>query len=291
MPHKPVLLEETIRYLAPADGETYVDCTLGFGGHTKAILEQSGPDGLVIAFDWDAEALNAAEMNLADSSNRLTIVRKNFAETREVLTELGVEKVNGLVLDLGLSSMQLDSSGRGFSFKGKEPLDMRMDDRTMATAADIINNEREHRLADIFFNYGEERQSRRIAARIVEERKRTRIESTDSLVEIVAAAVPRRFHPKKIHVATKVFQALRIAVNHELDNLARILDDAAAVLLPGGRLCVITFHSLEDRLTKWKLRNSGDFKVLTKKPVRPGREECLDNPRARSAKLRAAVRL
>jgi 16S rRNA (cytosine1402-N4)-methyltransferase len=204
------------------------------------------------------------------------------------LTETGIDKVDGLLLDLGVSSLQFDSGERGFSYQTNGPLDMRMDKRGDTTAEEIINNFSKEELADIFYYYGEERQARRIAAHIVTERNRTRITTTSQLARIVAGAVPRKFQPRKIHVATKVFQALRIAVNKELDNLAEVLDSVTTILKPGGRVCIISFHSLEDRLVKRKFKDNPELHVLTKKPVKPGAEEIKMNPRARSAKLRAA---
>jgi len=289
--HTPVLLKETLKLLAPADGGIYVDGTLGLGGHTRAILEQCGPTGKVIGFDRDGDAISLAQRNLADYGKRVTFIRRNFAEIKKGLSELDIAHVDGLLLDIGLSSLQLDASGRGFSFKGNEPLDMRMDDRGQVTAADLLNRRSADELADIFYYYGEERHARRIAARIVSERKKIGFETTGQLVAVVAQAIPKRFHPKKIHVATKVFQALRIAVNGELESLARILDETVDILKPGGRICVISFHSLEDRLVKWKFRENPALKVLTKKPVVPTAAEQERNPRARSAKLRAALLL
>ena len=289
MIHSPVLFEEVLHYLTPADGGIYVDGTLGIGGHSRGILDRCGPTGRVIGFDQDEDALVLAKKELFSYEKRFTCIRSNFANIKEVLAELEVPRIDGLLLDLGLSSLQLDTGGRGFSFKASAPLDMRMDKRTPVTAADLINKEEENELADIFFHYGEEQQSRRIAARIVAERKKGPIETTDRLANIVAQAVPKRFHPKKIHVATKVFQALRIAVNHELENLAKILDDAPFILKPGGKMCVISFHSLEDRLVKRRFRENPAYVVLTKKPVTPSKKELLANPRSRSAKLRAAA--
>ena len=291
MLHTPVLLKETLKLLAPADNGIYVDGTLGLGGHTRAILEQCGPTGKVIGFDRDGDAISLAQRNLADYGKRVTFIRRNFAEIKKGLSELDIAHVDGLLLDIGLSSLQLDASGRGFSFKGNEPLDMRMDDRGQVTAADLLNRRSADELADIFYYYGEERHARRIAARIVSERKKIGFETTGQLVAVVAQAIPKRFHPKKIHVATKVFQALRIAVNGELESLARILDETVDILKPGGRVCVISFHSLEDRLVKWKFRENPALKVLTKKPVVPSAAEQELNPRARSAKLRAALLL
>ena len=270
-----------------------MDATLGLGGHTEQILARSTPTGRVIAFDWDLRAIDLAKERLASFRDRLTFVHRSYAEIELGLAQAGVTKVDGILLDLGLSSLQLDSSvedvGRGFSFQGKEPLDMRMDQRTTRTAAELINNATEQELADIFYYYGEEKQARRIAAQLVKARKKTRFETTDQLAELVARAIPRRFHPWKIHVATRVFQAVRIAVNQELENLATLLKKAPSLLNPGARLCIISFHSLEDRLVKWGFRNDPCWEILTKKPVLPGRDEARANPRARSAKLRVAA--
>jgi len=289
--HIPVLMAETLQWLAPTPGSILVDGTMGLGGHAGAILEANGPDGRLVGFEWDEEALARASRKLAPYGDRLIVVRRNFAELAAGLAELGITAIDGLLLDIGLSSLQLDGSGRGFSFKGDEPLDMRMDNRGEVTAADLINEASAEELADIFYGFGEERQSRRIAGRLVEERHKGRIGTTAELARIVAEAVPRRFHPRHIHVATKVFQALRIAVNRELDNLVRVLADGADLLKPGGRFVVITFHSLEDRLVKRAFRDHPDLKVLTRKPVVPDAVECSANPRSRSAKLRAAEKV
>ncbi|MCK9294912.1 MAG: 16S rRNA (cytosine(1402)-N(4))-methyltransferase RsmH [Desulfobulbaceae bacterium] len=287
--HLPVLLDEVIHYLAPQDGGLYVDGNLGLGGHSGAILEASSPSGRVIGFDWDEDALARARVNLERYQGRVEFVRRNFAEIREVLAELKVDRVDGLLLDLGLSSLQLDVSGRGFTFQGSEPLDMRMDVRSRETAADLLNRASEQELADIFYLYGEERQARRIASYVVDVRRKIPLATTDQLVKIVENAVPRRFWPKKIHVATKVFQALRIAVNRELDNLEQILGSAAGIVKPGGRICVISFHSLEDRLVKRAFRNNPALEPVTAKAVTAAEEEILTNPRSRSARLRVAA--
>jgi len=284
------MLEEVVTCLAPKDGGLYVDGNLGLGGHTERILETCGPTGQVVGFDWDAAALTLAQERLARFAGRVRFVHENFTSIKETLMELGIGTIDGLLLDLGLSSLQLDASGRGFSFKGSEPLDMRMDQRQATTAAELINEASEEDLADIFFYYGEEFQARRIAQWIVEARRKERIVSTDQLVALVDQAIPKRFHPKKIHVATKVFQALRIAVNRELDSLEQILADGVTLLAPGARFCVISFHSLEDRLVKQAFRENSLLDVITPKPLTPGRAECLRNPRARSAKLRVAAR-
>lgn len=289
--HISVLPDEVLRYLNPVSGGIYMDGTLGLGGHTQLILEASSPEGRVIGFEWDENAIARSRMRLKEFGNRLSIVRRNFAEITLGLQEAGVEKLDGLLIDIGLSSLQLDMGERGFSFQRDEPLDMRMDSRREITAAAIIKQSSEEQLADIFYYYGEERQARRIASFIVESRKQEEIKSSGRLAELVSRAVPRRYHPKKIHVATKVFQALRIAVNTELENLSRIIDEAPALLKPGARFCVISFHSLEDRIVKRKFREHSDLNVLTPRPVIAGAGEISGNPRSRSAKLRVAERI
>jgi len=286
--HTSVLLSECLQYLAPVAGGVYVDGTLGLGGHSEAILKASAPDGRVIAFEWDENALRPALKRLERFGERLTVVRRNFAELAVGLSELGVERIDGLLIDIGVSSLQLDMGERGFSFQRDENLDMRMDGRGGITARTLLADCSEQELADIFYYYGEERQARPIAAAIVEHRRREEIRTTKQLVSIIAHAVPKRFHPKKIHVATKVFQALRIAVNTELENLARILDDGVGFLKPGASFCVISFHSLEDRIVKRKFRDNELLEVVTGKPVVSSAEETAANPRSRSARLRVA---
>jgi 16S rRNA (cytosine1402-N4)-methyltransferase len=286
--HTPVLPEEVIRFLAPVDGGIYIDGTLGLGGHAELILLACGPSGRVVGFDWDAAGLELAKKRLAPFGHRFHGLHRNYAEIMDGLAEMNIDRVDGLLLDLGVSSLQFDSGARGFSFQADGPLDMRMDRRIRPGAEEIINDYSREELADIFYYYGEERQARRIAAHIAKERAKGRITTTSELARIVAGAVPRRYQPKKIHAATKVFQALRIAVNRELDNLATLLDQVTQILKPGGRVCIISFHSLEDRLVKWKFRENPALHVLTGKPVTPTPEEINKNPRARSAKLRAA---
>lgn len=286
--HQPVLLQEVLHWLSPVDGGIYVDGNLGLGGHSAAILEASNPNGRVIGFDWDAEALELAKKNLAKYGERVAYSHGNFIEIGETLKEMNVPQVDGILLDLGLSSLQLDQSGRGFSFQRDEPLDMRMDSRKEEKASDLLNTCSEEELADIFYYYGEERQARRIASRIIEVRKSDEIVKTSQLVEVVERAVPRRFHPKKIHPATRVFQALRIAVNKELENLEVILTEGFQHIRPGGRFCVISFHSLEDRLVKRYFNTIRELRVLTTKPVVASQDEKDCNPRSRSAKLRVA---
>jgi 16S rRNA (cytosine1402-N4)-methyltransferase len=288
--HRSVLLDEVLQYLDPVPGGLYVDGTLGLGGHTAAILSRCAPDGRVIAFEWDEAAIELSRKRLVGFGSRLTIIRSNFAEIVVGLEGLGIDRVDGVLIDIGLSSLQLDRGGRGFSFQRDAPLDMRMDIRQDTTAASLLASCSEEQLADIFFYFGDEYQARPIAAEIVRAREKDPIRTTRQLAGLVAAAVPRRFHPKRIHVATKVFQALRIAVNTELENLARILDEAVPLLKPGARLCVISFHSLEDRIVKRKFRQNKQLEILTAKPVMPRAEEMEDNPRSRSARLRVACK-
>jgi len=286
--HTPVLLEEVIRYLDIKQGGVYVDGTLGLGGHSEAILQASGPDGKLAAFDWDEAAIDLARERLQPFGDRVTIIRRNFAELAEGLSEAGIARIDGLLIDIGLSSLQLDRGGRGFSFLQDEPLDMRMDLRRPMTAAKLIAQSSEEELADIIYYYGEEKQARRIAAEIVKARKTEKIESSKQLSNIIVKAIPRRFHPKRIHVATLTFQGLRIAVNTELENLAKIIESCVGFLKPGARFCVITFHSLEDRIVKRKFREHEQLEVLTTKPVVASAAEVEKNPRSRSAKLRVA---
>lgn len=288
MKHVPVLLRETMEWLRPVAGGVYVDGNLGLGGHAGAILAASGPDGRVIGFDWDEAALAAARRNLRGYGDRLVTFSRNFTALPESLAELGITAVDGILLDLGVSSLQLDQPERGFSFRHGGPLDMRMDTRQGETAADLLNQASEADLADIFYNFGEERQARRIAAAVVDFRRQTPLVTTDQLATLVEQAIPRKFHPRDIHVATKVFQALRIAVNHELDNLVRVLEVGAGLLKDEGRFCVISFHSLEDRLVKRAFLAAPRLRVLTRKPIRPTEEECLENSRSRSARLRVS---
>jgi len=286
--HLPVMEEEVVSLLAPVDGGVYVDGNLGLGGHSGAILAASSPGGRVIGFDWDSQALELAGKRLASYGERLIPVRRNFADMAEVLATMEINRVDAILLDLGLSSLQLDVSGRGFSFQGSEPLDMRMDQRRPITASRLLATCSQEELADIFFYYGEERQARRIASYIVEARGQEVLLTTDQLVAIVKRAVPKRFQPRKIHVATRVFQALRIAVNGELDNLQKVLTEGSRLLKAGGRFAVISFHSLEDRLVKREFRRNRELDVLTTKPVKATAAEVKGNPRARSACLRVA---
>jgi len=306
MAHIPVLLAETIHWLAPRPGGVYVDATVGGGGHAEAILERIVPGGRLVGIDRDDAAIEAAARRLRRFGEAAVLVRENFAALKEVLAAQGLRQVDGVLFDLGASSLQVAEAGRGFSFQRPGPLDMRMDRRQARTAADLVNGLREPELAELIWRFGEERWSRRIARAIVAARP---LRTTDALAEVVARAIPRRSWPRGIHPATRTFQALRIAVNDELLNLDKAIPDAAEVLREAGRLCAITFHSLEDRTIKHTfLRLSRGctcppgasactcggkrwLRVLTRKPVVPTPEEIERNPRARSAKLRAAERI
>jgi 16S rRNA (cytosine1402-N4)-methyltransferase len=286
--HVPVLLAETLELLAVRPGGLFVDGTVGPGGHAAAVLRASAPDGRLLGLDRDGETLERARQRLAEFGER---ARLEQADYREIPERLGGEKADGILLDLGISSAQLDDAGRGFSFQAEGPLDMRMDRSGGATAADLVNRMRESDLADLLYEYGEEPASRRIARAIVLARERQRITTTTELADIVRRAAPRRRRPG-LHPATRTFQALRIRVNRELEGLGAAFEGAARCLKPGGRLAVISFHSLEDRAAKEAFRSLAGrgFRLLTKKPLRPGDAEVRENPRARSARLRAVAR-
>lgn len=287
--HKPVLLEEVVRLLRPRSGGVYVDATLGGGGHTEAILRASNPAGRVLAFDRDREAIRRASRRLSDYSDRLRIIAASFADLGAHLDEEGIEGVDGIVADLGLSSDQLGDPDRGFAFSLDGTLDMRFDPSQGPTAADLVNELPEDQLADLIWEYGEERRSRAIARRIVARRPiRTTRELRRAVVSVLG---PKR---RGADPATRTFQALRIAVNQELPALDLFLEQAPSRLKLGGRVVVISYHSLEDRAVKHAFRAcSRDlrFQLLTKKPIVPAAEALADNPRARSAKLRALERI
>ena len=300
--HIPVLVEEVMTLLRCEPGRTYVDATLGGGGHTLEILRRTAPSGTVIGLDWDEEAIYEAKKTLMPFGERVKIFRENFIHLPELLREIKVEQVDGILLDLGLSSLQLEKGERGFSFLKEGPMDMRMDQRLDQTATYLVNHLSADELKDILYKYGEERWAKRIARAIVRERERNSIETTQRLRAIAHHAIPRRYHPRKIDPATKTFQALRIKVNDELENLRKVLDTGWRLLRKGGRMCVISFHSLEDRMVKEtfrKLERGGDegsspgsvLRIITKKPVTPSQEEQRENPRSRSAKLRCAERV
>lgn len=306
-PHRPVLLRETIELLAAERGGLFVDCTVGLGGHSEAIL-QASPDAQVLGIDRDDEALELARKRLAQYGSRFRAVHTDFRELTRVLAEAKVKQVRGILADLGVSSLQLDSPSRGFSFRHDAPLDMRMDEASGETAAELLGRLSEVEIARIVFEYGEERRARRIARWIVERRERGEpISTTGDLADLVERAVGGK--RRRIHPATRTFQALRIAVNGELENLDRFVTDAVDLLEPEGRLAVISFHSLEDRIIKRTLgKLSGRcqcpprlptcscgarkaVEILTRRPIIPGADEIAGNPRARSAKLRACKKI
>jgi 16S rRNA (cytosine1402-N4)-methyltransferase len=305
--HIPALVKETVALLAPERGGTFVDCTLGLGGHAAALLE-AGPEIRLIGIDRDQQALEMAAERLRPYGDRVHLVQGEFAELTELLERDGVQKVDGILADLGVSSLQLETASRGFSFRLEGPLDMRMGAGDL-TAADVVNDYAEGKLEEIFRAYGEERQARRIARAVAESREEKPIESTTQLREIVARAkrYGAKYQKRRIDPATRVFQAIRIEVNRELAGLDQLLDQAVRLLRDNGRLVVISYHSLEDRKVKNLLRDlaRGEIdqitgrprsetqviEVLTKRPLRPGEDELAMNPRARSARLRAARRI
>lgn len=304
--HIPVLLKEVIHFLNPVDKGVYVDGTVGGGGHLKAILDASCPAGIVIGFDKDINAINRIKGKLSQYKNRLTMINASFSIMHERLVQLGIPQVDGVILDLGISSLQLDDEVRGFSFQKKGPLDMRMDISEENSAWHIVNQKTEDELARIIRIYGEEKFSRRIARAICKARLKKSIDNTVELATLIAEVIPktRRHHP-----ATRTFQALRIEVNHELDDLKLFLNSVPDFLKEGGRLGVISFHSLEDRLVKQRFKelstgcicprdmpvcgcgHKSVVKNIIKKAVKSGTDECAENPRSRSARLRFVERL
>lgn len=300
MEHKSVLLNEIIEYLNPKPGEVFADGTANGGGHTMAIAEMIAPDGKVIAIEWDREIANNLELKVNSPAgglkfkNNIKVVNDSYANLKDILRKENIKKIDGIVLDLGFSSVHLEESGRGFSFQKDEPLDMRYDTGEGETAAEIVNSYNEKDLADIIYKYGEEGFSRQIAKKIVEERKKKRILTTFELVEVVRSAVPAFYRKRRISCATKTFQALRIAVNGELENIENVLPQIVEVLNQGGKIAIISFHSLEDRIIKNFFRNKAKedlLKIITKKPIVASDEELKKNPRARSAKLRVAEKV
>jgi 16S rRNA (cytosine1402-N4)-methyltransferase len=290
--HQPVLAREVIGYLAPAPGETFVDATVGGAGHAIEIAKRIGRDGRLIGIDRDEPAVEQAKIKLQNCECSASIVRGNFENLRGILEKLNVALIDGLLLDLGVSSMQLETGERGFSFLHDGPLDMRMDMEIGQPAGHYLKHLSEKSLTSILQEYGEERHARKIARAIVEARRRQPLATTSNLVNVILRAVPRR--PGRIHPATRVFQALRILVNRELECLQNVLKDVERVMRPGARIAVISFHSLEDRIVKNAFRDkatAGVFEILTRKPVTASDEEMRDNPRSRSAKLRAAKKI
>ncbi len=307
--HKPVLLTETIELLKPQAGEIFVDATLGLGGHSEVVLADFAQTQIV-GIDQDAEAVELARERLEKFGKRVRIFQANFSEVTQVLGDAKIDKVNGVLADLGVSSLQFDSATRGFSFRFDAPLDMRMDaDADTETAAELLETLSEFEIARIIYEYGEEKFSRKIARRIIERRERGEPIKTTIELALLVEKVVRRSKKDKIHPATRTFQALRIAVNRELEILERFIRDAVNILKKDGRLAVITFHSLEDRIVKQTLQKlagkcfcpprlpqcvcgaSREIEILTRKPIVPSEAETEENPRARSAKLRACLKL
>lgn len=307
--HVPVMLREVIQYLGPRPGGVYVDATVGAGGHARAVLEQIGPAGLLIGLDRDPDALQAAWEQLAAYREQLVLIQENFVRAGLVLDRLGIPAVDGFLFDLGVSSPQLDRAERGFSYWQDAPLDMRMDPRQPTSAYHLVNGLTEDELARILFAYGQERWARRIASVIVRERQRRPIETTGHLADLVKAAIPAAARRRGPHPARRTFQALRIAVNDELGAVQKAVEVAVSRTRAGGRICFLSYHSLEDRVVKEGFRRLAGacscppglpvcrcgakavVRVLTPRPVLPGEGEVAANPRARSARLRAAERL
>ena len=302
--HRSVLLEETVNGLNIRPDGIYVDGTLGGGGHAYEICRRLGDKGSIVGIDQDEAAIEAAGIRLKDFGEKVTIVRSNYCEMKSVLHGLGIDKVDGIVLDLGVSSYQLDTAERGFSYREDAPLDMRMDRRQTMTARDIVNDYSEKDLYRVIRDYGEDKFAKNIAKHIVIEREKRSIETTGQLTEIIRGAIPMKFQKKSGHPAKRTFQAIRIELNRELDVLKNSLDEMIDLLNPGGRLCIITFHSLEDRIVKSVFKKNEDpctcpkdfpvcvcgkvskGSILTRKPILPGPEEMEENSRSKSAKLR-----
>lgn len=302
--HKSVLLKETVEGLQVKPDGIYVDGTLGGGGHSYEVCTRLGEKGSIIGIDQDEAAIEAASVRLKDFGGKVTIVRSNYCDMKSRLHELGIDKVDGIMLDLGVSSYQLDTADRGFSYREDAPLDMRMDRRQVMTARDIVNDYSEMDLYRVIRDYGEDKFAKNIARHIAKERGRRPIETTGELTEIIRHAIPMKYQKKGGHPAKRTFQAIRIELNRELEVLSESLDDMIDILNSGGRLCIITFHSLEDRIVKSAFRRNEnpctcpkDFpvcvcgkvskgRVITRKPVLPGEAELAQNSRAKSAKLR-----
>ena len=306
--HKSIMLEEVIESLAIKPNGIYVDGTLGGAGHSSEIVKRLGEDGRLIGIDQDGEAIEAATKRLKPYKDKVTIVRSNYAQMKEVLRDLGIPKVDGILLDLGVSSYQLDNAERGFTYREDVPLDMRMDQRQTKTAKDIVNDYSEMELYHIIRNYGEDKSAKNIAKHIVQARQKAPIETTGQLIEVIKAAIPKKVRATGGHPAKKTFQAIRIELNHELDVLKNNLEDMIDLLNDEGRIAIITFHSLEDRIVKNIFRTSerpcicppefpvcvcgrvSKGKVITRKPIVPGKEELEENSRSKSAKLRVFER-
>jgi len=292
--HTPVLLNDVITYLGLKEGMVIVDCTIGVGGHAIEALKLVGKHGFLIGIDRDLEALKAAKNRLHEVSGRFRLFKANFKDVDAVLEKAKIKKIDGALFDFGISSFQIDSPERGFSLKSDGPLDMRMDREDGITASDIVNGCTKEELISIFRRFGEERFAPKIARRILEERKKERIRSTIRLAEIITNALPYSLRFRRIHPATKVFMALRIAVNRETENIEEGLMKIVPYLKEKSRVCAISFHSIEDRIVKNTFKRSAEsglLKIITKKPIIPKAGEASENPRSRSAKLRVAEKI
>jgi len=292
--HISVMSQEVIEGLNLRPGDHVLDCTLGLGGHSKEILKRIMPGGSLIGVDRDADSMMIAKKNLEEYQNQCIFVQKDFRSLDAVLDELRIKEVSAILFDLGVSSYQLEMPDRGFSIRSNGPLDMRMDRNSFISAYDLINSLSNNEISLILKNFGEERWHQRIADSLVKERVKHPIESTEELKKIIVSAIPSQYQHQKIHPATRSFQAFRIAVNRELEALEVALDKAVKYLRVGGRLCVISFHSLEDKIVKNKFCSylkQGTIQILTKKPLRPSLQEIDENPRARSARLRIALKI
>jgi len=296
MIHTAVLKKEVLEYLDPKQNENFADCTIGEGGHSEDILKKNGPEGKVLGIDLDPLQVSASQWLKVQYKDRITLVNDSYTNLEEIIERKNFGTINGILLDLGMSSVQLEGTQKGFSFQVDQGLDMRYNDEGgyNLTAEKIVNEWPEDKIEKILEEYGEEKFARKIAKQIVEQRKQGRIKTTFQLIETIKEATPSSYWRGKIHYATRTFQALRIAVNDELENIKRILPDAVSILAPEGRLAVISFHSLEDRIVKNFLASEakkGTIKILTKKPITASRDELSKNARARSAKLRVAIKI
>lgn len=307
--HESVMLKEAVDNLVWKESGIYVDGTLGGAGHSREILKRVGKDGRLIGIDRDINALNAAIERLSQYKDKVELIHSNFASIKSALSNIGIASVDGVLLDLGVSSPQLDDAARGFSYMNDAPLDMRMDNTSSFTARDIINGFSEIELRNIIQEYGEEKWAARIAKFIVQERENSPIQTTFELVNIIKKAIPASARRDGPHPAKRTFQAIRIAVNRELDEIEKVIPDIISILNPGGRVCIITFHSLEDRIVKDSFKKAAnpctcppqfpicicnrkpEIVIITRKPIVPTEDEVTKNPRARSAKLRVAEKL
>jgi len=304
--HQSVLLNEVIKFLNPQPNQNFIDCTVNGGGHAVAILEKNGPNGKVLGLEIDAKIYQKLKLWIAGVRNsksgmrkRLILVNDSYINLEEIVKKYNFYSVHGVLLDLGLSSWHLEEAGRGFSFLRNEPLDMRYNrdgqilrlEPQNLTAVEIINKWPRDKIEKILKEYGEEKFAPRIAKLVVETRRVKPIKTTFELVEVIKKATPTWYHHQKIHYATKVFQALRIAVNNELENLKKVLPQIVNILVDGGRVAVISYHSLEDRIVKKYFREEKRLKIISKKPIKPSLEELIKNPRSRSAKLRVAEKI